>query len=709
MATVDIMAHTRRHDHSSMDMGGMSMGGSAMPTLSALQKSYWAAVGSVIAAFAAVNLYNYCLFRQRRSIAASNAPARPNARLVTAMASLTAILRETSNYTLVLPYKRNKTWTTPTIGKTFLVTANLVAVVVLCLYRLDLSDYYSFETIGYRTGYIAVCQLPLIFLLSSKRNIVAALIGSSYERINYLHRWASRALFLSATIHMGYWFASWGRYDYIGTKVRTDPIAKKGVVAWSILLWIMISSATPIRGWRYEIFVVQHIISMLAFTVVVYLHIPQEVKAYVWVSIGLFVLDRVLRVAWNLYHNISLRRRAGGKRRLLGHDAYLEQIATGVVKVTIPTPSMNWRPGQHVFLSCHGLAPLQAHPFTIASLPSDGQMEFYIGLKAGVTRKLYRHAEKPGLPTTAHSLQGVKTAVTIDGPYGRIRPLAQFDTVVLFAGSTGATFTVPLVRDIVEQYSSATTIGASIERRVVTRRVKLIWVVKSSDHLACFSKQLSKVIEDVKDISTDFVVDTSVYVTCDDTFTREQQSIVEGLQDVDPNSSEDDTDTSSMQLLKSEFKTADEKQATATLQEITPKQSCGPNGSCCCTADIDESSEADMDRPVCNCNCGPAEPSDSSAGCSSGSKTLGEGSPHLAKRQPLMHPAIKVFSGRPVPRKILRTVLEDAHGESAVVACGPRGLTESVRAAVVGVSDERAVHKGTGAQGVWLHTEAFGY
>ena len=60
-------------------------------------------------------------------------------------------------------------------------------------------------------------------------------------------------------------------------------------------------------------------------------------------------------------------------------------------------------------------------------------------------------------------------------------------------------------------------------------------------------------------------------------------------------------------------------------------------------------------------------------------------------------------------KDITRATLEQARGESAVLACGPQSLIGDVRTAVVELSDERAVHKGTGADGIWLHTEAFGY
>jgi hypothetical protein len=41
--------------------------------------------------------------------------------------------------------------------------------------------------------------------------------------------------------------------------------------------------------------------------------------------------------------------------------------------------------------------------------------------------------------------------------------------------------------------------------------------------------------------------------------------------------------------------------------------------------------------------------------------------------------------------------------------CGPSGLVHSTRNAAVKISDERSVHKGTGAQGIYVYAEAFRY
>ena len=70
-------------------------------------------------------------------------------------------------------------------------------------------------------------------------------------------------------------------------------------------------------------------------------------------------------------------------------------------------------------------------------------------------------------------------------------------------------------------------------------------------------------------------------------------------------------------------------------------------------------------------------------------------------------PCADFCSGRPMLREILIELLEDADGESAVGVCGPVSMGAEVRRHVVRLSDERAIHKGTGAQGCYLHVESF--
>ncbi|KAK7549290.1 ferric-chelate reductase [Phyllosticta citricarpa] len=756
----------RRHDMSSMDMGGMggmsSSSPSGLPSLQFFQKMYWAVVGAFIAAATLVNITNYVIYRQRLWAAQRGdpTPAKPKSLPSRINATATAILREATNSTFAPLVVRGFRLRLPTVGNTFLVLANAATLLVLCFYGFNLSDRWSFEDVGYRTGCMSVAQLPLIFLLAGKNNIVGWLTGSSYERLNWLHRWVSRTLLLTVTIHMGYWFGDWAPYNYIGDKIRTDSITQHGLISWCLLLWITFSSAAPIRGWRYEVFVIQHLVSFAIFLAFVYKHVsswPMYVRVYVWIPVALVCFDRFVRAAWMLYTNVSFfhpkPRRNGDMSGIWACKAEFTPLPHNTTRVTIKNPSISWNPGQHVFLSCHSVVPLQSHPFSIASIPGDKQMEFYIKSENGATKRFLAHAEKVNmLPANAASAAKTTKAVTIDGPYGQIRPLRQFDSVVLFAGSTGATFIMPLLRDLVAHWQ--TRADSAPHKRsglfsqpvgaIATRRVRLVWVVKSRGQLSWFASQLSLVQEQVAHLRSsgvDVDVESSVYVTCDPSFTEEHKSqsttarpsrVVEE-QFQSPNTVTDPFMDEKKRASSDRYSQNEVDDSNAsTLGEGDEKnaQAC-PGYTCCCTATVeDEDAISAVNR---NCTCGanpdsnktrnlnapvnggienptnvpspPSSPPPFTPLMTSPSPS----SPANNANATSLHPSIHVLAGRPHLRCVTRKCLEQALGETAVVACGPIGLVDDCRDSVVRLSDERAVHKGTGAQGIWFHGERFGW
>lgn len=671
-------------------------------------------------------------------------------------ATATAIIREANNATLAPLNFKGRNIRLPTVGRTAIVAGNVVTLLVLCFYKFNLSDQWSFQDIAYRTGCISVVQLPLIFLLAGKNNIIGWLTGTSYERLNWLHRWVARCLLLTTTIHMGYWFADWAPYNYIGRKVKTDPITQHGLISWCLLLWIVLSSVAPIRGWKYEFFVIQHLGSMAAFLAFVYKHVnswPLSVRIYVYLPIALVCVDRLVRALRTLYINLSIfhpkQRRDGQMSALWAAKATFTPLPHDTTRITIANPPISWTPGQHVFLSCHSVVPLQSHPFTIASLPSDGAMEFYVKRERGATRRFYSHAERLHLSLSSNGgrqPEKDRRAVAIDGPYGRMRPLRQFDSAVLFAGSTGATFTVPLLREVVEHWkrqhsppsSPAAPLGGGGLLNVfpdgaATRRVRFVWVVKSRGQLGWFGAQLSRVIEDVAALrrgGADVDVEMSVYVTCDSAFTDERKSAAGATTVVTSPprfSGVDDADEKHMakqatavrevedSSYASSLLSSSDDTATTTTTTTKRKSACGPDGTCCCQTTIEDEADA-IEPAICTCCNGrtPApsssQPAPQAAQSPSSSASSSSSSSSVSYPPPgSLHPAIALLSGRPHPEAIARKVLERALGESAVVVCGPRALAGDVRGAAVRLSDERAVHRGTGAQGVWLHVEGFGF
>ena len=667
--------------------GGMMSMGAGVPSLFYMQQIFWAFIGAAIGVAALANLLNHILYRQRMSASRTIPnPAKPKSFFFQAHATISAIAREYSYYSSPLSF-RNTRFYLPPMGSMTILVAYIVLIVVCCLYAFNPEDLLQWEDIGYRSGFIAISQIPLIVLLAGKRNIIGFFTGVGYERLNYLHRWVARSLLFTVLIHMGFWMTEWGKFDYIMVKIKTDSLTQYGIAAGSVLAWLVVSSVAPIRGLCYEIFVVQHIVSYLGFLVIVYLHVPKENRIWVWLPLGFWAFDRLVRAIYLVYNNTSLFH--ANSTGLLACRATFEPLDDSHTRITIANPPVSWRAGQHVFLACHPVAPLSSHPFTIASLPSDGKMEFIVRAKKGATKRFFKYAEKvyPSLPSSSSQKKSSR-GVLIDGPYAAIRPLRQFDRLVFIAGSTGATFTMPLMRDIVQEWkgisSSQSKLSLEPAGGAVTRQIHFVWVVKRQKTVSWLSAQLGQAIADVEALRNeghDVELDISIYVTCDETLTTGQSSL------------NGDAPTAGRRL---EY--VDEKATAESIAAVSPltSSSCTTN-ECCCTRVL-----ASEDTVTAPCTCGSNSDPRNIRASSTSSISVEKSNGALASRTVML-------SGRPHVANIIRKSAELALGEMAVVVCGPAGLVQSTRNAAVRISDERAVHKGTGAQGIWVHAEAFGY
>lgn len=70
---------------------------------------------------------------------------------------------------------------------------------------------------------------------------------------------------------------------------------------------------------------------------------------------------------------------------------------------------------------------------------------------------------------------------------------------------------------------------------------------------------------------------------------------------------------------------------------------------------------------------------------------------------------VSVNEGRPDIRAVIERNLRAARGETGLAVCGPRELMAKTRNIVAALSDERGAGKGTGAYGVELFGEGFGW
>jgi hypothetical protein len=108
-------------------------------------------------------------------------------------------------------------------------------------------------------------------------------------------------------------------------------------------------------------------------------------------------------------------------------------------------------------------------------------------------------------------------------------------------------------------------------------------------------------------------------------------------------------------------------------------------------------------------NCHSASSSDTSSAQDIDHLEDGYQSVQIIGEPESISPKISYSYGRPDIAAFIRRPVEATGGETSVAVCAGKSLVSTVRNAVASLSDERAVHKGTGAQGIYLHVEEYSF
>ncbi|RMY63666.1 hypothetical protein D0863_10373 [Hortaea werneckii] len=632
-------------DMSGMDMdgvGGMDMGSSSLfrVTNEAVTRRFWYLIIGATALLTlkrGVSVLQSRQIRRRMTTAPSSIPSRPEDWLSQTYATATAICREVAYpqpWCFTGPFTR---YLTPLPVGRWLILAIYWTVILIFLWSgtilkpNDPSYAYKWEKVGFRAAWISIAQIPLVFLLSTKFNLFSLLTGISYERLNWIHRWTARTVFLTVIVHWSFFFQEWVLADFVQLELEMMPMVKYGFGAFAILGWNVVSGFGYFRAKAYELFVIQHICAAAVLIWLLYIHVPAYAKGYLYLSIAFVALDWGVRFASSLVRNMHLLARS--KPRMMGYQALLKPLAGDVVRVTIKNVDFVWKPGQHVYLSIPRLRPLEVHPFTIASVSdqphnaASSTLTLIIKAHKGFSRTLHKAA------IGSVTREGTYRAF-LNGPWGAPPDLLHYETVVLLATSSGASFIVPLLEHMMQSPGCV-------------RRISFHWIIRSESHLSWFGDKLTTLVERAQASRVDLRI--VVHVTRD--------------------------------ILQ------DPSQDGGNVRELKQEQR--------------EPIVSVISRPdVC-----PREANLPASG--TGKLALAAEQDHAFRHQ---ESSMKVVSGkRPDVASLIRGPVEDALGETAVVVCGGPALTAQSRTFVASLSDERAVHKGTGAQGIYLFTETYGW
>ncbi|KAK9388443.1 ferric reductase NAD binding domain-containing protein [Lipomyces mesembrius] len=594
----------------------------------AYARAFWYGIVVVIGIAAIFNIIRVMTLKLRIRMAAKKhvQSARPKNIVMRSIATVTALGREIA-YPRISPASGPAWFKVPTFGTILLLLAYLAFVLVLEFSNDDVPGGQHYTALGIRSAWLAVAQVPLLILLAGKYNLIGLLTGTSYARLNVLHRWVARMLLLLATIHFGTQNYGWDQYGLRKLEWSTDTCPRTGIAAYAILLWLNLSTLAPFRYFAYEFFVVQHLVTFFGFIIAAMMHLPSTAlysRVYIYIPIVLWFLDRVVRSLRYFYNNVR-----PGRATLEAMDGDVTRIRVTSKQVT------SWVPGAYVLLSIPAFGFGQSHPATIASAPSSHSNDLVFILKGhrGFTNHVLKSVKSSAASKMEEETPPKSYVALIDGPYGgQHSDFAAFDTVVLISGSTGVTFTLSILLDLAHRAST---------QSLPVRALEFIWVVKDISWIRWISDELTAANHQLRTagIETAF----SIFVTCDNNF--------------------------------SNFSTDEDKASGCQCDK-----SLGP---CCC---IDVADDEGMMPTKSEESAGPAVCSD---------------------RSDNILPCATLISGRPSFKPLLWRLLDDAEGETGIAVCGPLGLSMSVRNTTSAISDERAVHKGTGAQGIYLHAEDF--
>ncbi|KAG1762575.1 iron reductase [Suillus occidentalis] len=151
------------------------------------------------------------------------------------------------------------------LGQIIVLSAYLTAVLVCIIKDAPLISNPN------RAGFLALAQFPVVFLFATKNSILSLLLGpgNGYEKLNFMHRMAGRAMFLAGCIHGSLWIRNHLQY---GLPILGPQKETSGVASLALLCTIVLTSLRPVRRLFYEYFFVIHVLTYVAFFVTICYH-----------------------------------------------------------------------------------------------------------------------------------------------------------------------------------------------------------------------------------------------------------------------------------------------------------------------------------------------------------------------------------------------------------------------------------------------------
>ncbi|KAL5401100.1 hypothetical protein PMIN04_013131 [Paraphaeosphaeria minitans] len=333
--------------------------------------------------------------------------------------------------------------------------------------------------IAKRCGTLFIINVIPLYLGGRTNYIADRIFRLQLNEYALLHRWIGRICVVQGLVH-GFLNAATSRASIVET------------ILLSLVVALGCLSFLHLRRYMYEVFLKTHLLFALALAVVLWFHVRRS-------STRASVCLGVASAAWLLQHVIWLIRlihQTPGSRStpIVSIEKFNALTPNSPEAMAIELKfERKWDlgPGQYIYitlprLSLHTLGLIQSHPYVIAWI--DGQdIIILVERNKGFSNAIF------ALPTvTTHSAM-------VDGPYGRVQSLGQYDKVLLLASGIGVAAHLLHIRHLLEAHK---------DKSVRVRRVALTWFLETPEQ----ERWADKFLERLRDIDSSNTYGRQIFV-----------------------------------------------------------------------------------------------------------------------------------------------------------------------------------------------------
>ncbi|KAG2143176.1 hypothetical protein BD769DRAFT_1625727 [Suillus cothurnatus] len=344
------------------------------------------------------------------------------------------------------------------------VASLLINQVLLMLVYITIIFYVSFYksdpfTDPLRAGFVITSQIPFVYALATKNNIIGMMVGVGYEKLNFLHRLVGKLMVIGGNVHFIGYIYKWSLAGELNKRLADDSI-RWGIVALVCLDLLGFCSTEYVRSKSYNLFIASHVVSFTIFLFAACYHVPACIP-YVAAACVFYILDHVVRAIKTRVTTAKLRP--------------LPEL--GITRVEVPSINAGWRAGQHVRLRV--LSPSmgwwgwsEVHPFTIANVAETSEGMVLMCKKTGRwTDSLFSMAQTASYGETGKEV-GRDVRVMVEGPYGGVGHtiMSSYSGAMFVVGGSGVSFALSAVPDL-------------IQARTNVKIVDIVWSVQDPSSL----------------------------------------------------------------------------------------------------------------------------------------------------------------------------------------------------------------------------------